>query len=78
MRKQFLTALFMISVLLVVLALSVSAEVVDGECGADASWTFNTETGALTVFGDGAIADSASGAATPWGGLSVPNQNGYR
>ena len=67
MRKQFLTALFMISVLLVVLALSVSAEVVDGECGADASWTFNTETGALTVFGDGAIADSASGAATPWG-----------
>ena len=57
----------MISVLLVVLALSVSAEVVDGECGADASWTFNTETGALTVFGDGAIADSASGAATPWG-----------
>lgn len=67
MRKQFLTALFMISVLLVVLALSVSAEVVDGECGADASWTFNTETGALTVFGEGAISDCASGAAAPWG-----------
>lgn len=71
MRKQFLTALFMISVLLVVLALSVSAEVVDGECGTGVSWSFNTETGALTVSGNGEMAGYANAANTPWNAYSA-------
>ena len=67
MKKHIFSIAFMITVLLLLFTLSVSAEVVDGSCGTSASWTFNTETGELTVFGSGVISDYTSGSAAPWG-----------
>lgn len=41
-----------------------------GTCGASATWTFNSATGALAITGSGAVYDygTASDDASPWGG----------
>ena len=47
-------------------AATVQAEIVSGECGANATWTFNTETNLLEISGTGAMVDFKSYDKIPW------------
>lgn len=42
------------------------AEVVSGTCGENVTWTFNKETGELTISGTGEMEDYTSGPDVPW------------
>ena len=43
-----------------------SSVIVSGTCGTNATWTYNTETGALIISGTGAIANYKSAQTHPW------------
>ena len=64
-------ALAMLCALLPQAALTASAEVYSGSCGADGdgsnlTWSFDTETGLLTITGSGAMADYFGDFCAPW------------
>ncbi len=67
LKKRFqklLCAAFMLTLLCVLLTVSASAEVVGGYCGGEGdgtnlSWSLDTETGAMTISGTGAMASFA-------------------
>ncbi len=43
-----------------------SSVIVSGTCGTNATWTYNTETGALIISGTGAISNYKSAQTRPW------------
>ena len=56
MRKNFSAVILtvMLAVICVLLgSVEVNAETVSGQCGANATWTLDTETGVLTIEGSG-------------------------
>ena len=42
------------------------AEIIRGENGKDVNWTFNTETGVLSLYGKGTVWESDSTQSLPW------------
>ena len=67
MRKNLLSVLFVFILLIVLLphtSLPASAEVYSGTCGENLTWTFDKETGILTISGIGEMADCTMG--SPW------------
>ncbi len=46
-------------------SITASAETLSGECGTNATWSYDTETGALTISGTGDMSDFGV-ATTPW------------
>lgn len=73
-----LTVLFVMTVLCTLFAVSASAETISGECGKqgdNVTWAFDTETGVLTIQGEGEMADyvkdDGSWSNSPWGNIDV-------
>ena len=48
------------------LALPASAEVLSGSCGANLTWTLDTQTGVLSIAGSGNMMNYSGGDAVPW------------
>lgn len=66
-KKLWLLAIA-VTLLTLLLTLCASAETYSGTCGASANWSFDTETGVLTISGTGAMTDYVKSelATTPW------------
>ena len=64
MKKHILFTIICFVLLTILLVLPASAETIEGT---SITWSFNAETGALTVSGTGVIPSYASGADSPWG-----------
>lgn len=68
--KKILFFSVIVMLLTLLLALCASAETVTGNCGKSANdnvtWSFDTETGTLTISGTGAMANYAAADARPW------------
>ena len=60
MKRKFLSFVLSLALMLSLMAgltLPVSAETVSGTCGDDLTWTLDTETGLLTISGEGEMYD---------------------
>ena len=60
----FVTALFV--VLFAVFSVGVSAEIKNGMCGEQVMWSFDTESGVLTISGTGSMIDYEGEVVAPW------------
>lgn len=70
MKHKILGLLSLLVLLVALFALSASAETVSGTCGKTASdnvtWSFDTETGVLTISGTGKMANFSAVSGQPW------------
>lgn len=55
MKKRWLSAILTVLLLISLLVIPVSAEEYSGSCGENATWTFDPETGTLTISGTGVV-----------------------
>ena len=61
--KQKLSLLFLICILS---ALTINAEVYEGSCGANVSYSLDTSTGVMKITGTGAMKNYGSYSSVPW------------
>ncbi|MBQ7381026.1 MAG: leucine-rich repeat domain-containing protein, partial [Clostridia bacterium] len=67
--KKLLLFVALITLFTTLLCLAIGAETYSGECGAEGdnvTWTLDTETGELTISGEGDMADYDWSSNTPW------------
>ncbi len=73
MMKRLLSLILCLAITVSAFAFNVSAvdPVLNGECGTGLEWSFDTDTGELSITGAGEMDDYASAADMPWADLDV-------